>query len=160
MPSTHASYGAPRLPRGQVDPGGPPQLRLDAAFERLREVYAGRQKAAVPGTSAQYVSSVLHRGTPCSLARFVELVCKLSLPERAFVLAALVDDAPVPNGPPLLEVAEATEATGEALACAQRILAAPVVSPRELEDLKRKMHRAERELEEAQQAVCAEKEAV
>lgn len=148
MPSAHHRYGAPRLPRGPVDAGGPPQLRLDAAFERLREVYAGQQKVAVPGTSPQYVSSVLHRGTPCSLARFVELVCRLPLPERAFVLAALVEEAPVPDGPPLLEVAEATEATGEALACAQRILAAPSVSPRELEDLKRKIHRAERELED------------
>ena len=153
MPSTHPPYCRPRLPRGLVDADAPPQLRLDAAFERLREVYAGRQKAALPGTSAQYVSSVLHRGTPCSLARFVELVCKLSLPERAFVLAALVDDAPVPDGPPLLEVAEATEAAGEALACAQRILAAPDVTPRELEDLKHKVHRAERELEDVECAI-------
>jgi hypothetical protein len=154
MPSAHPHYGAPRLPRGQVETGAVPQLRLDAAFERLREVYAGRQKVAVPGTSPQYVSSVLHRETPCSLARFVELVCGLPLPERAFVLGALVEDAPVPDGPPLLEVAEATEATGEALACAQRILAAPSVTPRELEDLKRKVHRAERELEDVECAVA------
>jgi hypothetical protein len=127
---------------------------LNAAFERLREVYAGRQKTALPGTSPQYVSSVLHRGTPCSLARFVELVCKLSLPERAFVLGALVEDAPAPDGPPLLEIADATEATGEALACAQRILAVPSVTPRELEELKRKVHRAERELEDVECAVA------
>ena len=153
MSSTHTVYGRPRLSTPQVQSAAEYQLRLDAAFDRLREVYAGRQKAAVPGTSPQYVSSVLHRSTPCSLARFVELVCKLSLPERAFVLAALVDDAPVPDGPPLLEVAEATEATGEALACAQRILAGPTVTPRELEDLKRKVHKAERELEDVECAV-------
>ena len=153
MPSTHHPYGAPRLPRGLVDADTPFQLRLDAAFERLHEVYTGRQKTALPGTSPQYVSSVLHRGTPCSLARFVELVCGLPLSDRAFVLGALVDDAPIPDGPPLLEIADATEAAGEALACAQRILAAATVTPHDLEDLKRKVHRAERELEDVECAV-------
>jgi len=154
MPSTHPPYGAPRLPRGLVDADTPFQLRLDAAFERLHEVYTGRQKTALPGTSPQYVSSVLHRGTPCSLARFVELVCGLPLSDRAFVLGALVDDAPIPDGPPLLEIADATEAAGEALACAQRILAAATVTPHDLEDLKRKVHRAERELEDVEYSVA------
>jgi len=154
MPSTHPPYGAPRLPRGLVDADTPFQLRLDAAFERLHEVYAGRQKTALPGTSPQYVSSVLHRETPCSLARFVELVCGLPLSDRAFVLGALVDDAPIPDGPPLLEIADATEAAGEALACAQRILAAATVTPHDLEDLKQKVHRAERELEDVEYSVA------
>jgi len=146
-------HSRPRLPIAQVQPAAEHELRLEAAFDRLREVYRGRQKQALRGVSAEYISSLLRRGTPCSLKRFVELVCALPLPERAFVLGALVEDAPVPDGPPLLEVAEATEATGEALACAQRILAAPVVSPRELEDLKHKVHRAERELEDVECAI-------
>jgi len=154
MPSTHPPYGAPRLPRGPVDREAAAQPYLDEAFERLCTVLAGRQKTALPGVSEQYLSAVLHRKTPASLERFVLLVTTaLNRSERAFVLGALVDDAPVPDQPALLEVAEATEATGEALACAQRILAAPVVSPRELEDLKHKVHRAERELADVEYAV-------
>jgi len=105
MPSTHPPYGAPRLPRGQVQPAADHELRLEAAFDRLREVYRGRQKQAVRGASAEYISSLLRRGTPCSLFRFVELLGPLSMAERAFVLGALVEDAPIPDGPPLLEVA-------------------------------------------------------
>jgi hypothetical protein len=154
MPSTHNHYGAPRLPRGPVDRDLVAQPYLDEAFERLRTVLAGRQKTALPGVSEQYLSAVLHRKTPASLERFVLLVTTaLSRSERAFVLGALVDDAPVPDGPPLLEVAEATEAAGEALACAQRILAGPSVSPHQLEELKDKVHRAERELEDVESAV-------
>jgi hypothetical protein len=150
--SSHRHTG-PRLPRAQVDPAAEFNSRLDDAFERLRETYAGRQKVAVPGASPQYVSAVLHRGTPCSLARFVELVSGLSMSERAFVLGALIEDAPSPELPPLLEVAEATEATAAALACAERILAAPSVSPREIEDMRRKIHKAERELEDVEYSV-------
>jgi hypothetical protein len=157
MSDVHNSYGAPRLPRGPVDADHVPQLRLDAAFERLREVYAGRQKTAIAGVSRQYVSAVLHRGTPCSLARFVELVCALPLPDRAFVLGALIDDAPLPDKPPLIEIAEATEATGEALGCAERILAESSVTPRELQELKRKVHTAERDLEQVECAIEGKK---
>jgi hypothetical protein len=145
-----ALQSRPRLPRAQVDPASEFNLRLDEAFSRLHDVYAGHQKVAIPGTSPQYVSSVLHRGTPCSLARFVELVSGLSMSERAFVLGSLIEDAPAPELPPLLEVAEATEATAAALASAERILAAPTVSPREIENMRHLIHKAERELEDVE----------
>jgi hypothetical protein len=154
MPSPSTLYGRPRLPRGQVDSGGPPQLRLDAAFERLREVYAGRQKTALPGTSPQYVSSVLHRETPCSLARFVDLLGPLSMAERAFVLGALVEEARPADKPALVEIAEATEAAGEALGFAERLLVAASTSPRDLAELEQRTHRAQRELEDVECAVA------
>jgi hypothetical protein len=153
MSDVHTPYATPRLPRGPVDSGAEAQVRLQAAFDRLCDVYRGRQKNAKPGASAQYISSLLHRGTPCSLARFVELVCALPLPDRAFVLGALIDDAPFPDKPPLIEIAEATEATGQALGCAERILAESSVTPRELQELKRKVHTAERDLEVVEQSI-------
>jgi hypothetical protein len=147
----------PRLPVAQPETAAEHQLRLNAAFDRLCDVYRGCQKNAKPGASAQYISSLLHRGTPCSLARFVELVCALPLPDRAFVLGALIDDAPLPDKPPLIEIAEATEATGQALGCAERILAESSVTPRELQELKRKVHTAERDLEEVECAIEGKK---
>ena len=153
MPSTHASYGAPRLPRGQVEAGGPPQLRLDAAFDRLREVYRGRQKNAKAGVSAQYLSSLLHRGTPCSLFRFVELLGPLSMAERAFVLGALVEEARPSDKPPLVEIAEATETAGDALGFAERLLAADSTSPQELAEAEQRLQAAQRELEDVKHAI-------
>jgi hypothetical protein len=137
----------------QVQSAAEDQSRLGEAFDRLREVYHGRQKQALRGVSAEYVSSLLRRGTPCSLFRFVELVCALPLPDRAFVLGALIDDAPVADKAPLIEIAEATEATGQALGCAERILAESSVTPRELQELKRKVHTAERELEDVERSI-------
>lgn len=142
----------PRLTVQQVDLVGEYQLRLQAAFDRLREVYRGRLKTALRGVSLQYVSALLRRDTPCSLQRFVELLEPLTMAERAFVLGALVEDAQPPEHPPLVEIAEATEATGQALGYAERLLAGESTSPRDLQELERRVHAAQRELEDVEQS--------
>jgi hypothetical protein len=153
MSSTHTVYGRPRLSTPQVQSAAEHELRLQAAFDRLREVYRGRQKQALHGVSAEYVSSLLRRGTPCSLFRFVELLGPLSMPERAFVLGALVEEARPSDKPPLVEIAEATETAGDALGCAQRLLAADSTSPQELAEAEQRLQAAQRELEDVKHAI-------
>lgn len=151
---SHDPHRQPVAPPAQVETPADFQLRLDEAFERLRGVLAGRQKQALRGVSPQYVSAVLHRQTTVSLERFVELVttgCTRS--EQAFVLGALVAEDRMPAKPALVELAEATEATGEAIGAAARILGARTVSPRDVVLLRDRVRRAQRELEDVAHAV-------
>lgn len=155
MASLHTSQCRLRLPRGPVDERAAAQRRLNVAFERLRTVLAGRQKRALRGVSAQYISAVLNRETPASLERFVELVTsELNRSEQEFVLGALVEEARVSDKPPLVEIAEATEAVGRALGLAERILAEANPGIRERGELREFVHQAERELEDVEVAVA------
>lgn len=130
------------------------QRCLTEALRRLSVVYEGRHATALPGVSHQYISKVLAGGTPCSLTRFVQLLGPLDRGEREFVLQAWTEDARQPDKPPLIEIAEANEAAGEALGAASRILAEPRVCPRELGKFRLSIHRAERELEDVEQAIA------
>lgn len=128
------------------------QQCLAEAFRRLRDVYAGRHADALPGISHQYISKVLAGEAPCSLMRFAQLFGPLTAAERLFVLGAWLDGARPCDKPPQVEVAEASEAGGEAIGLALRILAAPASSPRDLDGLRAACHRAEREFEDVEVA--------
>lgn len=146
---SHDPHRQAHASAAQVETPADFQRRLDEAFERLRGVLAGRQKQALHGVSPQYLSAVLHRQTPVSLFRFVELLttgCNCS--ERWHVLGALVSEDRMPAKPALVELAEATEATGEAIGAAARILGARTVSPRDVVLLRDRVRRAQRELED------------
>lgn len=153
--SSHVPHRQPRLPVGPVDRPADFQRRLDEAFERLRGVLAGRQKQALHGVSPQYLSAVLHRQTGVSLERFVELVTTAcNRAEQAFVLGALVEDERRSAKPAAIEIAEAIEATGEALGLAQRIVAASSVSPRDQESARTALRRAVMEIHDVEDAVA------
>ena len=152
--SSHGPHRQPTTPAAQVDTPADLQLRLDEAFERLRTALAGRQKQALHGVSPQYLSAVLHRQTTVSLKRFVQLLTTgCTLGQQAFVLGALVTKNRAPAKPPMVELAEAAEATGEAIGHAARIFGARSVSPRDLVALRERVLRAQRELEDVAYAI-------
>ena len=145
--ATIAVQSRPTVRERQVAEQLASQQRLAEAFERLRSVYGGRLKTALPGISHQYVSAVLRGEAPCSLVRFVQFLGPLTPAEREYVLGAWLDGAEdAPTKAPLVEVAEASEAVGEAIGHAARILAARTVSPRELVLLRERIRRAQREI--------------
>lgn len=144
QPSTRARLGAEALWAQQC---------LAEAFRRLRDVYAGRHADALPGISHQYISKVLAGEAACSLLRFAQLFGPLNAAERLFVIGAWLDGAQSSDKPPQVEIAEASEAGGEAIGLALRILAAPASSPRDLDALRVACHRAEREFEDVEAAV-------
>jgi hypothetical protein len=154
MNTLHAPHGAPRLPVAQVADAARAQHCLAEGFRRLRIVYERRCHDALPGVSHQYISKVFAGEAPCSLMRFIQFLEPLTFAERAFVLGAWLDDAPPSDKPAHVEIAEATEASGQAIGLALRVLAAPTVSPREQEQVRLAVLQAQRELEDVAASVA------
>ncbi|MBI4916842.1 MAG: hypothetical protein HY825_13425 [Acidobacteria bacterium] len=121
-------------------------------LSRLRIVSRRAHKVMSPH-SRQYAEQQLAGDRGLRLSDLAYALSALDQVDRAYVLAPVVEGRESGCKPPLVEMAEATEAVGVALGTAQRVLASQGATPRDLLAVEAHVQAAVRELSDVPRAM-------
>ncbi len=118
-------------------------------------ILAHRSHKALTPHSRQQFERILHGERHLHVFDLAFALQALDASDREYLLEPLMEAQQAPVGAPLVELAEATVAAGEAIASAQLLIHEGVCSARDIQHLNAQFHRAARELADVPRAIGA-----